>query len=99
MFSATWAHPVRAARGRSAMRNDSSAEENPVEALAAEFAKRRRSGGRPTIDEYVARHPELADEIRAFFPAMALVEELKPGVDDATDSFAGEASPGAGPVP
>src|SRR5262249_19607633 len=85
----------RAARGRCETMNESFVDENPVETLAAEFAERRRRGEQPSIDEYVARHPELADEIRAFFPALALVEELKPGSDDATGSFAG-ATRGAG---
>ena len=81
------------------MINDSFTDENPVEALAAEFAERRRRGEQPSIDEYVVRHPELADEIRAFFPALALVEELKPGSDEATETFAGAASLGAGSPP
>ena len=88
---ATWAPSVCPARGRCTMLNDSSADENPVEALADEFLERRRRGERPSIEEYAARHPELADEIRDFFPALVLVEELKPGSDDATDSFAGAA--------
>src|SRR5262245_10610892 len=99
MFGATWAAPVRAARGRCAMMNESFADENPVEALAAEFAERRRRGERPSIDEYATRHPELADEIRAFFPALALVEELKPGSADVTGSFAGAAVLGASAPP
>jgi hypothetical protein len=77
---------------------DSFADENPVESLAAEFAERRRRGEHPSIDEYVARHSGLADEIRAFFPARALVEELKPGSDEATATFAGAAH-GAGSPP
>jgi len=74
-------------------------DENRVESLAAEFAARRRRGERPSIAEYAERHPELADQIRAFFPAVALVEELKPGSDDATGSFAGSASFGADAPP
>ena len=64
-------------------------DENRVESLAAEFAAHRRRGEHPSIAEYAERHPELADEIRAFFPAVALVEELKPASDDVTGSFAG----------
>ena len=33
--------------------------------LADEFAERYRSGERPTLSEYVNRHPQLADDIRA----------------------------------
>ena len=49
-----------------------------VEALAEEFLERRRQGQRPTVAEYLERHPNLADEIRAFFPALELIEEFKP---------------------
>src|SRR5262245_14766039 len=98
MLSHTWAPPMCADRGRAAMRDDSSAELDPVEALAAEFAERHRRGERPSIDEYAARHPELAEQIRAFFPALALVEDLVPRSDDETGSFAGP-SFGAGPSP
>src|SRR6185503_11740788 len=31
-------------------------------------------GERPTIDEYVRQHPDLAAEIRDLFPAMVLME-------------------------
>src|SRR5262249_13933622 len=96
MVSATWAPSVCCARGRSAMMNDSSADENPVEVLAVEFAERRRRGEPPSIAEDAQRHPEPADEIRAFFPALALVEELKPGSDDATESCAGAVTFGVG---
>src|SRR4051794_35339601 len=99
MVRATWAPQVRAAGGRNAMINNSSADEHPVESLAAEFAERRRRGEHPSIDEYVARHPELAEEIRAFFPALALVEELKPDSEEATETCAGAAPLGAGSPP
>jgi serine/threonine protein kinase/Flp pilus assembly protein TadD len=56
----------------------SDAELEPVEALAEEFLERRRRGERPEIAEYTTRHPELADRIRACFPALLLVEGLKP---------------------
>ena len=39
------------------------------DALADEFAARYRHGDRPSLDEYVARCPEFADEIREMFPA------------------------------
>jgi hypothetical protein len=74
-------------------------DENLVESLAAEFAARRRRGEFPSIAEYAERHPELADQIRAFFPALALVEELKPGSDDVTGSFGGAVLSGAGSPP
>jgi WD40 repeat protein/serine/threonine protein kinase len=48
-----------------------------VEALAEEFLERQRQGQRPTVAEYVERHPHLAGEIRTFFPALGLIEQLK----------------------
>jgi WD40 repeat protein/serine/threonine protein kinase len=45
--------------------------------LVDEFAARYRQGERPSLQEYVDRHPELADDIRAFFPAMAEMEMVK----------------------
>ncbi len=43
--------------------------------LAYEFVEGRRSGLHPTIDEYVSRHPDLAEEIRTLFPVVLLLEE------------------------
>jgi WD40 repeat protein/serine/threonine protein kinase len=63
------------------------AEHVSVEVLAEEFLARRRRGERATLEEYVARYPQLADEIREFFPVLGLVEDIKPGSDDATGSY------------
>ena len=63
-------------------------ERPSVEDLAEEFLERRRRGERPTLEEYAVRHPELADEIREFFPVLGLVEDFKPGTDDLTGSLA-----------
>ena len=59
--------------------SSSSAERDPVECLAEEFAQRLRDGERPSVTEYAQRHPEHAEEIRELFPALALMEKLKPG--------------------
>jgi len=48
-----------------------------VEVLASEFVSRHRSGEYPTIDEYAAEHPELADDIKELFPIVAALEKLK----------------------
>ena len=45
--------------------------------LAAEFAERYRRGERPSLQEYVDRLPEMADEIREMFPALAEVEQVR----------------------
>jgi serine/threonine protein kinase/WD40 repeat protein len=67
-----------------------------VEELAEEFLERRRRGERPTLAEYTARYPHLADEIREFFPVLGLVEEFKPGSGDLTGSVLGAAGLGDG---
>src|SRR5688572_10387539 len=43
--------------------------------LADEFLRRHRAGERPTADEYVKKHPELADQIRDVLPAVVAMEQ------------------------
>jgi eukaryotic-like serine/threonine-protein kinase len=50
-----------------------------VETLADEFMTRRRRGETPSLEEFAARCPERADEIRELFPAIAAMERFKPG--------------------
>ena len=45
--------------------------------LAEEFAERYRRGERPSLEEYVDRLPEMADEIREMFPALLEVEQVE----------------------
>ena len=52
----------------------SSPDQPSIEDLAEEFLERRRRGERPSLDEYAARYPDLAGEIREFFPVLGLVE-------------------------
>jgi serine/threonine protein kinase/WD40 repeat protein/tetratricopeptide (TPR) repeat protein len=61
---------------------DSSAERHPIDELAEEFADRFRRGERPALSEYILRYPELADEIREVFPALVMMEQLKPATSD-----------------
>jgi WD40 repeat protein/serine/threonine protein kinase len=56
--------------------------------LAEDFAERYRRGERPSVEEYVDRLPEMADEIREMFPALVEVEKVR-----------GDASDGALPEP
>lgn len=42
--------------------------------LAEEFTARKRAGEYPPLEEYCARHPELADDIRSLFPALVELE-------------------------
>jgi WD40 repeat protein/serine/threonine protein kinase len=74
----------------------SSARVHPVEALAEELLRRYRQGERPSLAEYLERYPELAEQIRAVFPALIAVEQLKPASADA--SAAAEAAAALGPL-
>jgi serine/threonine protein kinase/WD40 repeat protein len=51
---------------------------NPVEQLAEEFVERQRRGEHPSLEEYTSKYPERADEIRDLFPALVMIEKLKP---------------------
>ncbi len=57
---------------------DSSDIRDPVETLAEEFLERRRQGEALSVPEYAEEHPDLADRIRDLFPALLLMEDLKP---------------------
>src|SRR5262249_12121821 len=73
----------------------SSDDRNPVERLAEEFLQRHRRGEHPPLTEYLDRHPEWAEEIRALFPALVMMERLKPAPADVTGSFLdGRTQPG-----
>jgi serine/threonine-protein kinase len=77
----------------------SSVDRDPVERLAEEFLERHRRGEHPPLTEYVDRHPEWAEEIRALFPALVMMERLKPAPGDVTGSFLGEDGAVLGQVP
>ena len=57
----------------------SSDEQNPIDRLAEEFLACFRRGERPSVAEFVERYPECSDEIRELFPALVMMERLKPG--------------------
>src|SRR5579859_5626726 len=61
--------------------SDSDSASNPLDVLADEFVERHRRGERPVLSEYVARYPNLADEIREVFPALILMEQARVGAD------------------
>jgi WD40 repeat protein/serine/threonine protein kinase len=48
---------------------------DPLNPLAEEFVARYRRGERPGLTEYTDRYPELAEQIRALFPALVLMEQ------------------------
>jgi WD40 repeat protein/serine/threonine protein kinase/predicted Zn-dependent protease len=68
-----------------------------VLALAEEFLERCRQGQPPSLKEYADRHPELAAEIRAVFPAMALMENIALA-DDSLEGEPGRGGPSPAPL-
>ena len=70
--------------------NTSNDARNPVELLAEDFLDRKRRGERPTLREYVERHPELAEEIRDLFPALLMMEDLGESSGGTTGSLAAD---------
>ena len=75
------------------MASDNSEQFVLLNHLADEFAARYRKGERPALQEYIDRHPALADDIREFFPAMVEVEQVKADRQDVSEPLA------AGPLP
>src|SRR5580698_3390887 len=69
---------------------------DPIEKLTEEYLKRIRRGEHPTPAEYAARYPELAARILALFPALELLEGLKPCPGSQTGQWV---DPGAGVEP
>ena len=51
-------------------------ERDPLELLAEEFTHRLRHGDQPSVEECEASHPDLAEQIRATFPGLVMIEEL-----------------------
>jgi WD40 repeat protein/serine/threonine protein kinase/tetratricopeptide (TPR) repeat protein len=67
-----------------------------LDELAEEFAARYRRGERPSVQEYVDKYPDLADDIREMLPAMAEIEQAK---EDRREPPAPTSPAAAGAVP
>ena len=75
-------------------------ERKSVEALAEEFLDRKRRGEPTTVEDYAQAHPELADEILAFFPALLTMETLGGDASSRTSAITSVAeSPVGGGTP
>ena len=61
--------------------------------MAEEFLERYRQGQRPSLKEYIDRHPELATEIKEVFPAMALMENVALADESLAGAATGPATP------
>ena len=64
--------------------SEPSCEFDPIDDLADAFLERYRRGERPSLSEYTDRHPELAERIRAVFPALIVMETVGAGRSQGT---------------
>jgi WD40 repeat protein/serine/threonine protein kinase len=75
------------------MNASSPSDPNPVDRLAEEFVARHRRGERPDLAEYTERFPQYAEAIRDLFPALALIEQVKPGAGEPTGAYTAATPP------
>ena len=68
-----------------------SSDQHTVDRLAEEFVARHRRGEHPDVSEYTERFPQYAEKIRDLFPALALIERVKPDAGEPTGICTGEA--------
>ena len=82
-----WSSP-RCGEHRGMSDNDptSGTDRNPIEMLAEDFVQRQRRGERPALSEYTSKYPELAEAIVDLFPALVVLERVKPANDERTVS-------------
>ena len=57
-------------------KSPSSSDRDPLGPILESFLARFRKGERPSLTEYIARYPALADEIRELLPALVEIEQL-----------------------
>ena len=69
--------PENSADIRGLPERERSAGRDPLETIASEFLERLREGETTTVDDFVARHPDLEQEIREFLPLVAAMEDWK----------------------
>src|SRR4051794_34694604 len=48
-----------------------------LDELVEEFAARFQRGERPTLQEYLDRYPDLADDLRELFPAVVEIQQAE----------------------
>ncbi|MDX2035247.1 MAG: serine/threonine-protein kinase [Isosphaeraceae bacterium] len=49
-------------------------DRDPLDLIAEEFAARCRLGEKPTVEEYLERYPECAEELRVLLPTVGFLE-------------------------
>ena len=79
--------------------SDSTSDRDPIEMLADSFLARFRRGERPSVEDYAAQHPELADEIRELLPALVMLEQDKSAAGPAADTIGSPDATASGPAP
>jgi WD40 repeat protein/serine/threonine protein kinase/tetratricopeptide (TPR) repeat protein len=81
--------------------SDSTGDRDPIEMLADSFLARFRHGERPSVEEYAAKYPELADQIRELLPALVMLEQEKSvaGVVDGAGIIPGSETAAASATP
>src|SRR5262249_23538607 len=65
----------------------SNGDPNLVGQVVAEWRERLLNGDRFEVDEYTAKYPSVAEELRELFPAIVVIEDLKGDVGDLTGSI------------
>ncbi len=75
------------------MADPSEARDVLLNLLAEEFAARHRAGGRPRLEEYCERHPEIAEDIRSLFPALVELERARADAGAAPAAAVADARP------
>lgn len=71
------------------MAESSATQRDLIEQLADSFLTSYRAGQRPSVDAYVERYPELADQLRDLIAALVVLEQnapQRPGREDILDS-------------
>ncbi len=66
---------------------DDGVERDPVEEVAAEFMGRWRDGDASSVEDYAARHPQLADTIRDLFPTIEALTDWDTDMSGTPDTF------------
>jgi len=56
------------------MKTNPGSESDPLDAVVEAIVQRCRRGEQPALDEYTQRYPELAERLRAVFPALMMIE-------------------------
>jgi len=68
--------------------SDNTQQPDDLESVIAAFSERIRRGESPSVDEYVTRYPDLAEELRELLPTIADLEHLKSRQERVTGGLA-----------